>query len=301
MVKRVGFIGLGAMGRPMSRNVLKGGFELTVHDLRPEPVEELVGLGARRAGSCAEAAADADLVITMVPSSPDVEAAALGSGGVIEGLRPGAIYIDMSTIAPATTRKVAERIAAKGGRMLDAPVARQVAAAVSGTLAIFVGGEAATLEEARPVLATMGTDIFHCGDSGAGAVVKIINNMLVGINVAAAAEAFVLGTKAGVKPEVLLEAVGSGSGGSFVLQNHFRRFVLEGKFEEGVFPVDYILKDLGLALTTGHDVSVPLAHAALAAQEYEAARAKGLGKRYFPVVITLLEELTGVQVRAEGK
>lgn len=297
--KRIGFIGLGAMGGPMSKNLLKAGFPLTVYDLIPERVQDVVRHGAQAADSCAAVAAASDITITMVPASKDSEAAILGPKGVAEGARPGSIVIDMSTIAPAVSRRIAQRLAERNIRMLDAPVARQVAAAVAGTLAIFVGGERATLDEVTDVLAAMGTDIYHCGPNGAGAVVKVINNMLAAMNVAALSEALVLGTKAGVKPEVLVEAIGASSGGSYALNNHVRKFVLAGKFEEGVFPVDYILKDLGLALETGHDLSVPLAHTALAYQQYEAARAAGLAQRYYPVFITLLEKLCGVEVRGD--
>lgn len=299
--KRVGFVGLGAMGGPMASNLLKAGYPLTVYDLVPARVQSLSEKGAAPAASAAEVGAASDLTITMVPASADSEAAILGPRGVAEGARRGSIVIDMSTIAPGVSRRINARLAERGIKMLDAPVTRQVAAAVAGTLAIYVGGDRATLDEATDVLAAMGTDIYHCGPAGAGAVVKIINNLLVGINVAALCEAMVLGTKAGVRPEVLVETVGGGSANSFALQNHVRKFMLAGKFEEGVFPVDYILKDLGLALETGHELSVPLPHGALAAQQYEAARAMGLARRYFPVLVTLFERLAGVEVRGDAQ
>lgn len=298
--KRVGFVGLGAMGGPMATNLLKAGFPVKVYDLVPERIQALVGRGASAAASAADAAAGADVTITMVPASADSEAAILGPKGVAEGARRGSIVIDMSTIAPSVSRRIAARLAERGLRMLDAPVARQVAAAVAGTLAIFVGGDRATLDEAADVLAAMGTDIYHCGPHGAGAVVKVINNMLAAMNVAALCEAMVLGVKAGVRPEVLVEAVGGGSGGSFALQNHVRKFILAGKFEEGVFPVDYIMKDLGLALEVAHELAVPLPHTALAMQQYEACRAAGYARRYYPVLVTLFERLAGVEVRGDA-
>jgi len=300
LMRRIAFIGLGAMGKPMSQNLLRQGFPLTVYDLRPEPVAELVALGATPAGSSREAAAGAEVVITMLPSSPDVERAALGPAGVREGIRPGSIYIDMSTIAPSTTQQVGAALAEQGVRMLDAPVTRQVAAAVAGTLCILVGGDAAVLEEVRDVLSAMGTDIYHCGELGAGEVVKLCNNLLVVTNFWAAAEALVLGVKSGVNADILVEAIGAGSGNSFVLQRHVKEFVLQNKFEEGVFPVDYALKDLGLALQMGREQHVPLLCGAVASQMLEPARAKGDAKRYFPVAIKTLEELAGVVVRSAG-
>ncbi len=298
-MKPIAFVGLGAMGKPMSKTLLRTGFPLTVYDVRPAPVAELGALGATAAASCADAAARGDIVITMLPSSPDVEQAVLGPAGIREGIRPGTIYVDMSTIAPSTTRQVGAILADQGVKMLDAPVARQVAAAVAGTLAIFVGGDPAVLEEVRDVLGAMGTDIYHCGDLGAGEVVKLCNNLLVVTNFWAAAEALVLGVKAGVSADLLVEAIGAGSGNSFVLQRHVKEFVLKGKFEEGVFPVDYALKDLGLALQISREEHVPLLSGAVAAQMLELARAKGNAKRYFPVAIQTLEELVGVQVRSE--
>lgn len=298
--KRVGFVGLGAMGGPMATNLLKAGFPLEVYDLVPERTQAAVARGAVAAASAADAASSADVTITMVPNSADSEAAILGPTGVAEGARRGSIIIDMSTIAPSMSRRIAARVAERGLRMLDAPVSRQVAAAVAGTLAIFVGGDRATLDDAADVLAAMGTDIYHCGSHGAGAVVKVINNMLAAMNVAALCEAMVLGVKAGVRPEVLIEAVGNGSGGSYTLHNQIRKFVLAGKFEEGVFPTDYIMKDLGLALEAGHELSVPLPHSALAMQQYEACRAAGYARRYYPILVTLLEQLAGVEVRGDA-
>lgn len=299
MKKRVGFIGLGAMGKPMAINLVKKDFPLMVFDIRREPVEELERLGAESARSSRELASSSDVVITMVPSSPDVEAAILGKDGVIEGIREGSIVIDMSTIAPSTTRKVAEALSKKGARMIDAPVARGVKAAIEGTLSIFVGGDQEVLEECRNILAAMGTDIYHVGVVGTGEVVKIVNNLILQTSIPVIAEGLVLGVRAGVKPDVLFEALSKSSANSFALQNHFKSFVLTGNFEEGRFPVDYTIKDLGLALQTGMELHVPLLFGSLANQVYEWARAVGRSKNYFPVVITMLEEMTGVKVRSE--
>ena len=234
----------------------------------------------------------------MLPASPQVKEAVLGPRGIAEGIRKGSVLIDMSTIDPVTTREIAALLAEKGVDMLDAPVARGVPAAVAGTLVIYAGGKKAVFERYRPILDAMGTDICHVGDIGSGEVVKIVNNLMVAVTTCALAEALVLGVKAGVQADVLLEALSNGSGNSFVLQNHYRNNVLKGKFEEGVFPVDYMLKDLGLALSTGNQMRVPLHFAGLSAQQYIQAGAGGESKKYHPAVIRPLEKLVGVEVRS---
>ena len=236
-------------------------------------------------------------MISMLVSNPHVEAALLGPEGVIEGIRAGTVVIDMSTIAPATTRKVGLELAKKGVEMLDAPVARGVKAATDGTLAIFVGGKPEVFEAQRDILGAMGTDVQYVGPLGCGEVVKLVNQLVLSVNVATLAEGLVLGVKGGVAPDVLLEVLSKGSANSFALQNHYKNFVLKGNFGEGIFSVDYILKDLGLIMGTGKEFSVPLLLTSLTTQLYESARASGMNKNYFPVVIRLLEHLTGVEVR----
>lgn len=299
MNRTIGFIGLGAMGGPMAKNLLKKGHCLVVFDLVAERMEGVVKEGAQAASSCQEVAAKADVVITMLPASAHVREAILGAQGVHEGIRPGSVVIDMSTIDPMTSQEVGQVLAEKGVKMLDAPVARGVPAAVGGTLVIFVGGDRATFDQCREILAGMGTDIHYIGGLGAGEVVKIINNLIVSTEMALLAEALVLGVKAGVKADVLFEALSTGSANSFVLQNHVRNAVMKGRFEKNVFPVDYIIKDLGLALAMGAKYHVPLRMGSLAVQAYETARAAGYSDRYIPVVIRPLEELTGVEVRGE--
>jgi 2-hydroxy-3-oxopropionate reductase len=300
-MEKIGFIGLGAMGKPMATNLIKKGFSLVIFDLFLEKMEPLRVLGAEQANSCKEVAEGCPIIITMLPSSPDVREAVLGKNGVIEGVRKGSILIDMSTIDPIMTREIASILKKKEAEMLDAPVARGVAAAIEGTLVIYVGGKKDVFEKCRSILQVMGTDIYHVGEIGAGEVCKIVNNVMVATTTAALAEAMVLGVKAGVHPDVLFEALSSGSGNSFVLQNHYKNHVMKGKFEEGVFPVDYMLKDLGLALSTGAALRVPLHFAALAAQHYVLAGASGESKRYHPAVIRPLEKLAGVEVRSEKK
>ncbi len=300
MVK-IGFIGLGAMGRPMAYNLIKKGFSLVVFDLFSERMDSLKANGAEGGKSCKEVAERCPIIITMLPSSPNVREAVLGESGLIEGLRKGSILIDMSTIDPITTREIASLLEEKEAEMLDAPVARGVTAAIEGTLVIYAGGKKEVFERCMPILEVMGTDVYHVGDIGAGEVCKIVNNLMVATTTAALAEAMVLGVKAGVHPDVLFEALSSGSGNSFVLQNHYKNHVMKGKFEEGVFPVDYMLKDLGLALSTGTALRVPLHFAALAAQHYILAGASGESKKYHPAVILPFERLAGVEVRSGKK
>jgi 3-hydroxyisobutyrate dehydrogenase-like beta-hydroxyacid dehydrogenase len=297
MTPRIGFIGLGAMGKPMAVNLVKKRFPLTVYDLRPEPMEQLAALGAQKAASSKEVADKSDVVITMLVSSPDVEAAVLGPGGVLEGLRPGSVLIDMSSIAPAVTRKVGAKVREKEADILDAPVARGVKAAAAGTLAVFVGGSRQTFERCRHILQAMATDIDYVGGLGCGATVKLVNQLILSATVAATAEGLVLGVKGGVDPDTLVEVLGKGSANSFALQNHFKKFALKGDFGESVFPVPYIQKDIGLAMETGKELGVPLLMASIANQMYEMARATGRSKNYFPVVIQVLEDLAGVEVR----
>jgi 3-hydroxyisobutyrate dehydrogenase len=297
-MERIGFIGLGAMGGPMAKNLVKKGFGLTVFDVVTEKMEPLKGVGAEGAASGKEVAEKCPIIITMLPSSPHVNEAVLGPKGIFEGVQKGSVLIDMSTIDPITTREIARILEEKGVEMLDAPVARGVPAAVAGTLVIYVGGGKEVFDRHREILAAMGTDIYHVGDIGTGEVVKIVNNLMVAVTTCALAEAMVLGVKAGVKPDILFEALSSGSGNSFVLQNHYKNNVMKDKFEEGVFPVDYMLKDLNLALSTGNQLRVPLHFAALSAQQYILAGASGESKKYHPAVIRPLEKLVGVEVRS---
>ncbi len=297
MVKKIGFIGLGAMGQPMAVNLVKKGYSLIVYDIEPEKMEPLSAQGACPASSAMEVATNCQVVITILPGPAEVRAAVLGPTGLIHGWQPGSTLIEMSTIDPLTSREVAAQLAEKGVNMLDAPVARGVPAAIAGTLSIFVGGKKEIYKECLDILKAMGTDIFYVGEGGCGHVVKLINNLILGSTVGVLSEALVLGVKAGVNPKLLYEALRAGSAGSFALENQIGQSVLKGLFPEGRFSVDYMMKDLGLALETGKGLHVPLPFTALAMQVYESARAAGKSKRYYPVVITQWEELTGVQVR----
>jgi 3-hydroxyisobutyrate dehydrogenase-like beta-hydroxyacid dehydrogenase len=301
MTRQIGFIGLGTMGFPMAANLLDKGFPLTAFDIRQEPLDRISQKGAYIAHSAKETAARSDVIITMLLSSSHVESAVLGAKGVMEGIRPGSIVIDMSTIAPATTRKVGSELEKKAVEMLDAPVARGATAAIKGKLSIVVGGKKKVFEDVREILNAMGTDITYVGELGCGSMCKLVNQLILAVSVTTIAEGLVLGVKGGVEPDVLLDVLEKGSADSFALQNHFKKFVMRGDFSEKMMPVDYILKDLRLILDTGQRLGVPLYQSALATQMYEFTRASGKNRNYFPIVTTVLEEITGVKVRTKSK
>ena len=298
-MERVGFIGVGVMGRPMCLNLLKAGFPLTIYARRPESVRAVIEAGASLADSARAVAEASDIVITMLPDSPQVEEVVRGPGGVLQGARSGMAVVDMSTIAPSTSKKVAAACAERGVDFLDAPVSGGSQGAEAGTLSIMAGGDAATVERLRPVFAAIGSSekIFHVGPVGAGEVVKLVNQHLCGVIAAAALEAFVLGVKAGADVETMARVVGVSSGANWQLDNPIRLRAFSGTFEPGFF-TDLMAKDLRLVLETGDELSVPLALAAAAKQMYEAARARGLGRRDYTAVVRPLEEITGVTVRA---
>lgn len=297
-METVGFIGLGFMGSKMAKNVMKK-FPLVIYDIRPEALEALEKEGAKRASSPAEVARKSDVVITMLPATREVEQVVLGMQGVVEGIRRGSIYINMSTSSPLLTRKIAEIFKAKGVDVLGAPVAG-APKAEAGMMTIMVGGDADVFERCRPVLQCMGNNVFRVGDIGAGETMKLVNNLLIGVFVNVISEALVLGVKAGVSADTLVEVLGTTAANSGVLQRHFKQHALIGDFGEGRFSVDYMKKDMELALELGRDIKVPMIFGSLANQMYEFARAKGKAPNYHPVVINVLEDLTGVKVRLKG-
>jgi 3-hydroxyisobutyrate dehydrogenase-like beta-hydroxyacid dehydrogenase len=298
--ERIGFIGLGAMGLPMARNILKAGYSVVAYDIVNDKIEAAASAGAERADSCQAVAARSDIVITILPAAAHVKAAILGTNGVLDSIRSGSTVIEMSTDDAATINDLAAPLATKNAHLLGAPVVKGVKGAVSGTLGVYAGGDPAVFERCKPLLSTMGTDIAYCGGLGTGNTVKLINNMVVGITTCVLSEAMVLGVKAGVSPDVLFDSLSKGSANSFVLQNHVRNHVLTGDFSEGMFSVDYEMKDLGLALVTADNLQVPQHFAALAYQTYQQARALGLAKRYYPAVVEVSERLAGVKVRSSA-
>lgn len=285
----IGFIGLGVMGGPMCRNVaLKHPGRVVAFDLSSAALDALADTRAERAGSVEELAAVADVVFLSLPGGPQVEAVA--GGPVAAHARPGSVVVDLSTTPVALARKVAADLAAKGIAFADAPVARTREAAQRGELSIMVGAPQPVFDRIRPLLAYMATDITHGGDVGAGQVLKLVNNMLVFENVVTLAEMMVLGEKAGVAPATLLDAVSKGSGDSFVLRNHGRKAMLPRDFPEKSFPPEYVVKDIDYVFQLAAETGVPLKAAETVRSYYERAVAQGLGGRYFPAVIRLVED-----------
>jgi 3-hydroxyisobutyrate dehydrogenase len=280
---KVGFIGAGTMGQPMLANLVRKGFRAIAYDTAPAALDAAVRLGAERAGSAAETAAAADLVITMLPSSANVETVYLGAGGILEAAPRGRLCVDMSTIDPGTSQRVAARLRERGLRFLDAPVSGGVGGATAGTLAIMVGGEAADLEEARPVFAAMGTSIIHVGAVGAGEVAKLCNNLIAGSALVAVAEAFRIGEAFGVDPQILTNVIAKSSGATWVMGNmHPVPGIVETaassrQYTPG-FMTDLMAKDLGLAVNAAREKRVPVAVAPAAQQLYRMASSHGLGR-----------------------
>ena len=263
------------MGAPMAANLLKAGFQVTVWNRTSVRADSLVAAGAVLAGSPREVAEVSEVTLSCVTNSPDVETVALGANGVIEGAPAGSVYIDCSTISPEVARRVAAALAAKGVSMLDAPVSGGDVGARAGTLAIMVGGEAATFERCLPVLEAMGKTVVHVGPSGAGQVVKLCNQVAGGLHLLAMAEAIALARAAGVAPEKMLEVVGAGAAGSWMLSNLAPR-ALRGDFAPG-FMVDLMQKDLGLVLETAAKEVLPLPGTALVQQMLRILQAQGRG------------------------
>jgi 3-hydroxyisobutyrate dehydrogenase len=291
---RIGFIGTGTMGLPMLSNLLKKSFAVVAYDIVPAALDAAVGKGASRAASPAQAAAESDLVITMLPSSPHVEAAYLGAKGVIEGAAKGRLAVDMSTIDPLTSQRVAARLAERGIRFIDAPVSGGVGGAVAGTLAIMVGGAAADLEEARPALAAMGGAIIHVGAVGAGEVAKLCNNLISGSALVAVAEAFRIGEAYGIDPQILTNVIANSSGATWVMEHAhpvpgIKPDSASSRGYASGFMTDLMAKDLALAVNAAREKRVPVVVAPAAQQLYRLASSHGHGRRDFSSVYEFLK------------
>jgi len=293
-MKRIGFVGAGTMGIPMISNLIKAGFSVLAYDVRPEAVEEAKKRGAAAAGSSSSAARDSEMVVTMLPSSSDVEVAYLGPKGVLEGAPAGRLCVDMSTIDPGTSRRVAERARAKGVRFLDAPVSGAVPRAIEGTLTIMVGGEAKDLEEARPALSAMGSNIIHVGPVGSGEVAKLCNNLIAGVATVAVSEAFRLAEGFGVDPKILTEVISKSSGFTWAMEhNHpvpgiVPKAASNRDYAPG-FMTDLMAKDLGLAVNAARELRQPVFVAPAALELYRLASSHGLGRKDFSSVYTFLK------------
>ncbi len=296
---KIGFIGLGIMGKPMAKNLLKAGHKLVVHDVAPAPLKEVVAAGAEEGKSPSDVASKTDVIITMLPNSPHVKEVVLGKNGVIEGARKGSLVVDMSSIAPLAAKEVAAALAKKGIDMLDAPVSGGEPKAIDGTLAIMVGGRQEVFEKAKDILLKMGSSAVLCGDIGAGNVTKLANQVVVALNIAAMSEAYVLATKAGVDPEKVFNAIKGGLAGSTVL-NAKSPMVLEGNYKPG-FRIELHIKDLQNALDTAHEIGVPIPLTSQVMEIMQALKVDGKQKDDHGGVIQFYEKLAGVKVRKGGK
>jgi 2-hydroxy-3-oxopropionate reductase len=294
----IGFIGLGIMGKPMAKNLLKAGYELVVFDVVEAPLKEVVAAGAKAATSPSDVASQCEIIITMLPNSPHVRKAILGKGGVIEGVKSGSIVVDMSSIAPLASREVAAELAAKGVEMLDAPVSGGEPKAIDGTLAIMVGGKQEVFDKVKDILLKVGSSAVLCGDIGAGNVTKLANQIIVALNIAAMSEALVLATKAGVDPEKVFDAIKGGLAGSTVL-NAKAPMVLQGNYKPG-FRIELHIKDLQNALDTAHEISAPIPLTSQVMEMMQAMKVEGKQTEDHGGLIQLYEKLAGVKVRRGG-
>ena len=294
-MSKVGFIGLGIMGKPMSRNLIKAGYQLVIYDIDKAPVEELKQAGAEVGLSPMDVAARAHVIITMLPNSPHVKAAVLGKDGVIEGAHKGSIVVDMSSITPIVSREISEALAQKGIRMLDAPVSGGEPKAIDGSLSIMVGGAQADFDEVLPIFKAMGSSAVLTGGSGAGSVTKLANQIIVQLNIAAVSEALVMATKAGVDPELVYKAIRGGLAGSTVLDAK-APLMLDRKFDPGG-RISTNLKDIANVLETSHEIGVPLPLTAVVMEILQALNADGMGNLDHGAIVRFYEKLAHVEVK----
>lgn len=292
----IGFVGTGAMGAPMAQNLRKAGYLLVVYDLKDKAMEGLAKAGAEKVFSARELASRSSVVITMLPASPDVEAAVLGPEGVIEGAKSGDIVIDMSSSYPTSTKMICEQLAVKGIRMLDAPVSGGTKGAREGTLAIMVGGEEKDYEECRPILEAMGQNTYYLGKIGAGHTVKALNNLCSACSMVITSEALIVAKKLGLTPEKVIDAINSSSGRSWSSQFKFPTFVLNNTFNSG-YSIGLMNKDLEIATRLGRELHVPMFVGALVQQLYNYAVGRGGGDECHTAIIKFIEDWRGVKVR----
>ncbi|GHV43325.1 2-hydroxy-3-oxopropionate reductase [Spirochaetia bacterium] len=290
----VGFIGLGIMGRPMAKNLINAGYKLVVYD-KFAKFDDLVALGAEGGASNKDVASRSDVVITMLPNSPHVKEAILGSGGVIEGIKSGAAVVDMSSIAPAASQEVGAALKAKGVSFLDAPVSGGEPKAIDATLAIMVGGDQKTFDTVKPILEKLGSSVVLVGDIGAGNVTKLANQIVVALNIAAVSEAFVLATKAGVKPQAVFDAIKGGLAGSTVM-NAKVPMILDGNFKPG-FRIELHIKDLQNALDTAHNLGVPIPLTAEVMETLQGLKTDGFAANDHSAIVRHYEKLAKIEVR----
>lgn len=291
---KIGFIGLGIMGKPMSKNILKAGYELVVYNRSQDAVSELVAAGAQAVDSPKAVAELADIIITMLPNSPQVKEVVLGENGVIEGAKQGAILIDMSSIAPLVSREIAAKLAEKGIEMLDAPVSGGEPKAIDATLSVMVGGKQEIFDACYNLMKTMAGSVVRTGDIGAGNVTKLANQVIVALNIAAMSEALVLASKAGVEPELVYQAIRGGLAGSTVLDAK-APLVLDRKFNPG-FRINLHIKDLTNVLETSHEIGIPLPLTAAVMEMMQALKVDGMGDLDHGALIRYYEKMAQVEV-----
>ena len=293
-MSKIGFIGLGIMGKPMSKNLLKAGHELVVLDLNQASVDELVSLGAEKAGTPKDVAKICGLIITMLPNSPQVKEVVLGKNGLIEGLKAGSVVVDMSSISPIVSRELAGKLAEKSVEMLDAPVSGGEPKAIEGTLSVMAGGKKEVFDNCYPVLKSMAASVVHTGAIGAGNITKLANQIIVALNIAAMSEALVLASKAGVEPELVYQAIRGGLAGSTVLDAK-APLVMDRKFNPG-FRLNLHIKDLGNALDTSHEIGVPLPLTSAVMEIMQALKVDGMGDNDHGSLIRFYEKMAKVEV-----
>lgn len=295
---QIGFIGLGIMGKPMAKNLIKAGYELVAFDIIKAAMEELEKAGAKTAASPAEVAGQCPVVITMLPNSPHVKQVVMGPDGVLDGAKAGTILIDMSSIAPLASKEIYEACRKKEVKMLDAPVSGGEPKAIDGTLSIMVGGEKEVFDAVYDILIKMGSSAVLCGSAGAGNTTKLANQMIVALNIAAMSEALTLGTKAGVDPEVIFNAIKGGLAGSTVL-NAKAPMVIGRNFNPG-FKIDLHIKDLQNALDTGHEAGAPLPLTAFAMEIMQSLKADGFGQNDHSAIAKYYEKLANIQITRQN-
>ncbi len=295
MEKRVGFIGLGIMGTPMARNLIRSGFEVIVYNRTVSKAERLVSEGASKADSIGGLAKNCPVVITMVSDTPDVESIILGENGIIHTIQAGSVVIDMSTISPEATRKIARCLEEKGIQMLDAPVSGGEQGAIGGTLSIMVGGDTPIFERCRPIFEALGKNIVHVGSHGMGQTVKLMNQILVVGNLNAVVEALVFAQSQGVDLNQAVEAVKNGAAGSWQLANLGPR-IIQRDFRPG-FMIDLVQKDLKLVMEAAETLKLPLPVTSLIHQMYYSLQAAGEGRNGTQALVKALERLSRVEIR----
>lgn len=291
---KIGFIGLGIMGKPMAKNLIKAGYNLIVSDLNKEAVAEITSLGAESGASSAEVASKCEVIITMLPNSPHVKAVVLGEGGIIEGAKPGTAIIDMSSIAPLASREISKVLEEKGIDILDAPVSGGEPKAIDGTLSVMVGGKKEVFDKNYDLLKAMAGSVVYVGEVGAGNIAKLCNQAVVAINIAAVSEALVLAKKAGVDPDLVYQAIRGGLAGSTVMDAK-APMMMDRKFDPG-FKIDLHIKDLTNVLETSHEIGVPLPITAQLMEMMQAVKLDGCGVEDHASIVKYYEKIANVEV-----